>query len=268
MRCVLRPISVRSALPIVLMLAVAPTAAFAQSLVCHAIRRGESATQAARRVTGDSRNAYQAWFQIMNASSRFVPKSQYNRIRAGWRACVIKPATSRHVFERAARRHSRRAPRPQTRPKRSRLPDARGARALASADVVEVAGDRPQSAASDVLARSAVSISRWCGLAPRWLCRGSGGGSSTTISLAGRRRRSSCGISPIDSSVSSNGHWFSTTRRSVPCDRGSAAARDGGDSTFFSRRARAGAIRTCRTTRRTSNTTSPECCTCSPMTPS
>jgi hypothetical protein len=44
-------------------------------------------------VTGDGRNAYQAWFQIMNPSSRFVPKSQYNRIRAGWRACIIKPPT-------------------------------------------------------------------------------------------------------------------------------------------------------------------------------
>ena len=33
---------------------------------------------------------YQASFQIMNASARFVPKSQYNRIRACWRPCVIK----------------------------------------------------------------------------------------------------------------------------------------------------------------------------------
>jgi hypothetical protein len=44
-------------------------------------------------VTGDGRNAYQAWFQIMNRSSRFVPKSQYNRVRAGWRACIITPPT-------------------------------------------------------------------------------------------------------------------------------------------------------------------------------
>jgi hypothetical protein len=43
---------------------------------------------AARRMTGNGRNAYQAWFQIMNASSRFVPKSQYDHIHAGWRACV------------------------------------------------------------------------------------------------------------------------------------------------------------------------------------
>src|SRR5262245_56327678 len=81
----------RSALLIVLMLEGLPTCALAQSPVCHPIRRGESATDAARGVTGDGRNAYQAWFQIMNPSSRFVPKSQYNRIRTGWQACVIKP---------------------------------------------------------------------------------------------------------------------------------------------------------------------------------
>jgi hypothetical protein len=48
----------RSALPIVLMLEAVPTHASAQLPVCHAIRRGESATQAARRVTGNGQNAY------------------------------------------------------------------------------------------------------------------------------------------------------------------------------------------------------------------
>jgi len=95
MRCGLRwdgitRIARYALLPIVLT-SVLPTPAFAQ-LVCHSIGRNESAAQVARRITGDGRNAYQAWFQIMNASSRFVPKSQYDRIRAGWRACVTKPA--------------------------------------------------------------------------------------------------------------------------------------------------------------------------------
>jgi hypothetical protein len=87
----------RRVLLVVLILTAAPTIAAAQptSLVCHTIRRGESATQVARRVTGDSRNTYRASFQIMNASSRFVPKSQYDRVRAGWRACVITPAVVR-----------------------------------------------------------------------------------------------------------------------------------------------------------------------------
>jgi hypothetical protein len=90
MRCVLRPVTriLGYASALVLLLTAAPLAASAQSLVCHEIRRGESATQVARRLTGDSRNAYQDWFQIRNASSRFVPKSQYNRVRAGWEACV------------------------------------------------------------------------------------------------------------------------------------------------------------------------------------
>jgi len=83
------------ALPILLLLSVAPTAAFSESLVCQSIRRGESAPQVARRLTGDSRNAYQTWFQIRNASSRFVPKSQYNAIRAGWQACLLKPIVQR-----------------------------------------------------------------------------------------------------------------------------------------------------------------------------
>jgi hypothetical protein len=85
------------AAPVVLVLLIGPAEGLAQTPVCQPIRRGESATQVARRVTGDGRNAYQAWFQIKNPSSRAVPKSQYNRIRAGWQACVVKqvrrPAT-------------------------------------------------------------------------------------------------------------------------------------------------------------------------------
>ena len=86
-----------------------PTDAVAQSFVCYAMTRGESATHAARRVTGTGQNAYQEWFQIVDRSSRFVPKSQYNRIvGGGWRACVIKPAVqsvssnANHVEEREA----------------------------------------------------------------------------------------------------------------------------------------------------------------------
>ena len=99
MRCVLP--SIRCALPVFLILATAPPAALADS-VCHAIRRGESAAQVARRLTGDGRNAYRPWFEIKNASSRSVPKSQYNRIRAGWLACVSKPVVRVPNAERAA----------------------------------------------------------------------------------------------------------------------------------------------------------------------
>ncbi|HEY9466330.1 MAG TPA: hypothetical protein VIR54_24710 [Vicinamibacterales bacterium] len=84
----------RCALPMIVLLASAPSA-FSESLDCHPIRRGESAAQVARRITGDSRDAYQSWFQIRNASSRFVPKSQYHSIRAGWQACLLKPIVQR-----------------------------------------------------------------------------------------------------------------------------------------------------------------------------
>jgi hypothetical protein len=87
----LRLIRTCHALPI-LALAVSAEPAFAQSLVCHPLRRGESAEQAARRVTGDSRNMYSVSFQIMNGASRFVPKSQYDRLHAGWRACIVRPS--------------------------------------------------------------------------------------------------------------------------------------------------------------------------------
>ena len=165
--------------------------AFAQSPVCHAIRRGESATQAARRVTGNGRNAYQAWFQIMNPSSRFVPKSQYNRIRAGWRACVIKPtiqSLSSNANPRRRARSCRRIRSSQrlrcSRPTRG----AHGTRERGHRRWRRRYDRSPQPPAS--FEASGVPISRCCGFALRWSCRGSGGGSSTTISLAGRRHPS------------------------------------------------------------------------------
>jgi hypothetical protein len=72
--------------------AVSAALAYAQPLVCHAIRPGESAAQAARRVTGDSRNMYSSTFQILNGSSKVVPKSQYDRrLPADWKACSARP---------------------------------------------------------------------------------------------------------------------------------------------------------------------------------
>ena len=95
MSCDWRPIATLSscALLLVLAFAAAPSAASSQSSLCRPIRTGETATQLARRITGDGRNKYQPWFQIMDPSSRFVPKSQYNRIRPGWRACIVKGTT-------------------------------------------------------------------------------------------------------------------------------------------------------------------------------
>jgi hypothetical protein len=105
MSCDLRPIKTvsRCVLPFVIGVVVAPSAAFSQSPVCHPIRGGQTAAQLARRLTGDGRNMYQPWFQIMDASSRFVPKSQYARIRAGWRACIVTATADSSVRPAAPR---------------------------------------------------------------------------------------------------------------------------------------------------------------------
>jgi hypothetical protein len=64
--------------------------ASAQRLLCSTIRPGETAGLVARRITGDAGNTRQAWFQILNpATTRFVAKSGYNHIRAGWQACIV-----------------------------------------------------------------------------------------------------------------------------------------------------------------------------------
>jgi hypothetical protein len=151
MRCVVQPTRrVAWSVPlIVLMLEALPAGAFAQSPVCHAIRRGESATQAARRVTGNGQNAYREWFQIRNPSSRFVPKSQYSRIGLGWRACVVRPAIQRlssnanHVEEPEAANVSKA-------PSRSTVPEGLAVPAPLASDDADV---KPQSAAADVMQR-------------------------------------------------------------------------------------------------------------------
>jgi hypothetical protein len=63
--------------------------ALAQPLLCTAIRPGETATDVARRITGEARSARESWFQIVDpTASRFVSKAQYDYVRAGWNACV------------------------------------------------------------------------------------------------------------------------------------------------------------------------------------
>jgi len=138
-----------SALLIVLMRGASPTVAFAQSLVCYAMTRGESAPHAARRLTGNDQNAYQQWFQILDSSSRFVPKSQYNRVRSGSRACVIRPAirsvsSNARVDEREAADVS----------EGPGIVDAPAVVAAPAPLVRAVVGDSPQPAASNSVPRS------------------------------------------------------------------------------------------------------------------
>jgi len=84
------------ALLVVLALAAVSPHAFAQRLACSTIQPGETAARVARRITGDPRNRYQPWFQIVDpTASRFIAKTQYGAIRAGWRACIVnEPAKS------------------------------------------------------------------------------------------------------------------------------------------------------------------------------
>jgi hypothetical protein len=79
----------RRALP-VLALAVSAAPCAAQALVCDPIRPGESAAQAARRITGNGRSLYSASFQIVNGSAKLVPKSQYDRVQPGWSGCMAR----------------------------------------------------------------------------------------------------------------------------------------------------------------------------------
>jgi len=63
---------------------------FTQRLLCVAIQSGETVAQVARRITGEAENAQESWFQILNPeTSQFVSKSRYDRIPAGWRACIV-----------------------------------------------------------------------------------------------------------------------------------------------------------------------------------
>lgn len=81
-----------------------PTDASAQRVLCSTIRTGETAGLAARRLTGDAGNTSQSWFQILNpATTRFVKKSEYDRIRAGWQACVVNESVVAPSAQKASR---------------------------------------------------------------------------------------------------------------------------------------------------------------------
>jgi hypothetical protein len=106
----------------------------------------------------------------MNHSSRFVPKSQYNRIRAGWRACVIGPGSQRTpaTADRVTVLAAPDALDTSEASTASSTPEALPASiALAATEAVEVAADTPQSVASDALRTiSAVDLTFvWLGAA-------------------------------------------------------------------------------------------------------
>ena len=63
---------------------------------CVTIRADETVLAVAARITGDARNIKASWFQIVNpTTSRWVPKTRYDLVFAGWHACIVdlpKPA--------------------------------------------------------------------------------------------------------------------------------------------------------------------------------
>jgi hypothetical protein len=85
----------RCAWPILLTLWTLPSAAFAQPFACYPVQRGDTASRLAARMTGDASNKYQLWFDIVDLSGRSVPKSQYDRVRPGWRVCVSERTLER-----------------------------------------------------------------------------------------------------------------------------------------------------------------------------
>jgi len=89
----------RCAWPVVLMLVAGPSAAFGESFACYPFQRGDTASRLAKRLTGNAANKYQPWFDIVDLMGRSVPKSQYDRVRSGWRACVLKRATAGRLIE-------------------------------------------------------------------------------------------------------------------------------------------------------------------------
>ena len=67
-----------------------PAHAWAQPVVCSTILPGETAARVAARITGAADNRHEAWFQILDpATKQFIAKSGYERIHAGWQACII-----------------------------------------------------------------------------------------------------------------------------------------------------------------------------------
>ncbi len=77
------------ALLVVAVAASDPRPAFAQRWECYAFGPGETAAGAAARLTGRASDTHHERFQILDpATSRFVAKSRYARIRSGWLACA------------------------------------------------------------------------------------------------------------------------------------------------------------------------------------
>jgi hypothetical protein len=85
------------ALLVVFALTGASADVLAQQPACVTIRRGDTAALAAARLTGNPASWQAAWFQVFDpASSTVIAKSDYDHVRPGWQACIVRtPAVVR-----------------------------------------------------------------------------------------------------------------------------------------------------------------------------
>jgi hypothetical protein len=74
---------------VVLCLCAAPAFVEGQQFVCSPIRRGDTPSRLARRLTGNPAAAYSPAFQVRDPVRQlFVPKSHYGHLSTQWQACV------------------------------------------------------------------------------------------------------------------------------------------------------------------------------------
>ncbi len=72
------------------------SAAATPRLLCYPVMPGDTMTSIAIRLTRDPQGWRGSGFQILDpAAARFVQKSEYGSIRAGWQACLVDPAVER-----------------------------------------------------------------------------------------------------------------------------------------------------------------------------
>ena len=66
-------------------------AAVEPRFLCEPVRPGDTAVRVAARLMHRERSWREPTFQIFDpVGARFIPKTQYNRIRPGWQACVVE----------------------------------------------------------------------------------------------------------------------------------------------------------------------------------
>jgi hypothetical protein len=89
-----------AAVALTVMSGVQPT--LATRFTCFVIRPGDTAAHLALRFTGDIAHRREPWFQIVEpATSRFIPKAEYDRILPGWHVCIAAERVRSELLPRA-----------------------------------------------------------------------------------------------------------------------------------------------------------------------